>query len=333
MALIIDVSHHNSDKGAVNWPEVAKTAHGAYVKTSEGATYVDPACDMLYAGARAAGLPVGPYHFADLGNPVIEANHFADRVQRRAWQLAPTADIEKAGATPEWAKAFRTQFRVRMGGTQWSRRFRVYLPYFMMRAGMNPDLWIDADTTLWVARYNSTLGMTQAEFDRWHAVLWQNTATATVPGFVGSVDEDQYLNGWTPAVDTTGGLMAAANAWQEPITDENTAGGLMGHYPANTNQLINNAKFGLAALGAQMATMAANQTKIAAAVNADLALDQQNTSVLATMATNIAALSQGGITQDDKTEIANDILAGVQKLMPAGWTFSGTITPPSTPTV
>lgn len=201
---VIDLSHHNRDHGPINWQAVDHGlggVRGAYVKASEGASYVDPDCDELYAGARSIGLPVGPYHFCDGGNPIDEANHFASVVLSHAWQMAPTADVEKATLTQAWVRAFRDQFRARMRGTAWAVRFRVYLMYALMRGNLNPDGWTDANTSLWVARYNRTLGMTQAEFDRWHAVMWQNTSTANERGFVGSVDDDQLLNGWIPAAD------------------------------------------------------------------------------------------------------------------------------------
>jgi hypothetical protein len=65
-----------------------------------------------------------------------------------------------------------------------------------LQGALNPSNWIDANTTIWVAAYRSTLGWNHPQ-----AVLWQNTSSATIPGILGSVDDDQYLNGWTPAAD------------------------------------------------------------------------------------------------------------------------------------
>lgn len=200
--MLIDVSHY---QGQINWSQAAPNIQGAYVKLTEGTSYVDGPWRTNHDGATAAGLPVGCYHFADLADPVAEANHFADQYVTAPWQLRPVLDIETAGATAAWIRAFRAQFRARTG----TAAFRVYTSLSFLIGSLNPTGWIDADTDIWVAAYRSALGWTHPQL-----ALWQNTSNATVPGVVGSVDADQYQNGWTPAADQ------GADMWTQKLIDE-----------------------------------------------------------------------------------------------------------------
>jgi GH25 family lysozyme M1 (1,4-beta-N-acetylmuramidase) len=192
--MLIDVSHY---QGAVNWTQTRPAIQGAYIKVTEGSTNVDGMWVANHANATAAGVLTGAYHFADGGDPVVEANHFADQYQRAAWQLDPVLDAEIAKITAAWIVAFRAQFRARTGVA----RFRVYSSLSLLTGALNPAGWIDAHTTIWAARYHSSLGWTHPQL-----VLWQNTSAATVPGVLGSVDADQYQNGWTPAADQGGNV-------------------------------------------------------------------------------------------------------------------------------
>jgi len=58
----LDVSHY---QGTVDWPSVAaQGAKFAYMKASEGTSFVDPEFSVNYAGSAAVGLARGAYHFA-----------------------------------------------------------------------------------------------------------------------------------------------------------------------------------------------------------------------------------------------------------------------------
>lgn len=57
----VDVSHH---QGQIDWPKVAKSDIAfAILKATEGGDLVDDSFASNLAGARAAGLAVGVYHF------------------------------------------------------------------------------------------------------------------------------------------------------------------------------------------------------------------------------------------------------------------------------
>lgn len=190
--MLIDISHHQDDAGPIDWQAAAAVVDGVYEKLTEGISYVDPMWTENYDGAVSIGKPRGAYHFADFGDPVAEANHFADLYLQRSWQLRPVLDAETAGASAAWVRAFRGQFRTRVGALP----FRVYSSYSLLTGALAPSGWIDPATDIWAARYNSVLGWTHPQL-----VLWQNSSAAHVQGFLGTVDTDQFQNGWTPAAD------------------------------------------------------------------------------------------------------------------------------------
>jgi hypothetical protein len=191
MGFILDVASY---QGRVDWP-VAKAGGvlGMIEKLTEGNGYVNPYWSDNYAAAGAAGIPRGAYHYADHGNPVTEANHFADvYLSVPRWELLPVLDDEGSNVTPAWHVAFRNQFRSRTGHA-W---FRSYSGVYLFTHTLNVDPWFDAYTSLWPAQYASALAWSHPGVE-----LWQNTSSANVAGVVGHVDESQFENGWTPAVD------------------------------------------------------------------------------------------------------------------------------------
>lgn len=190
--MLIDVSHYQDDAGPIDWDAAAAGIDGVYIKATEGTGYIDPQWLNNYTQALRIGKPRGAYHFADGGNPVAEADHFADVVLECPWQLRHTLDAETNAMTPAWVSAFRARFRARVR----TDAFRLYSSYSLLTGKLNPSLWIDPATDIWAARYNSVLGWTHPQL-----VLWQNSSVAHVQGFLGSVDTDQFQNGWTPAAD------------------------------------------------------------------------------------------------------------------------------------
>ena len=88
----IDVSHH---QGVVDWGKVAKSDVAFVIlKATEGGDYVDDTFARNLAGAKAAGLVVGAYHFFTFCRPGAEQ---AKVVPRDRPMLPPAVDIEFVG--------------------------------------------------------------------------------------------------------------------------------------------------------------------------------------------------------------------------------------------
>ena len=106
-----DVSSHNRDKGGtVSWVTVHKAggASFAFVKATEGVTYVNPGFASDFATVHQAGMIRGAYHYARpsgatnaaiTADAIAEASVFAFRTGRLTAKgdLPPVLDIETAG--------------------------------------------------------------------------------------------------------------------------------------------------------------------------------------------------------------------------------------------
>ena len=51
------------------------------VKATQGTGYVNPACNIDYANAKAAGKLLGLYHYCAGGNPIAEADYFINNIK------------------------------------------------------------------------------------------------------------------------------------------------------------------------------------------------------------------------------------------------------------
>lgn len=89
----IDVSHHNR----VDWKTVSKETDMkfAFVKITEGSTFVDPDGKRNIINAEASGIPVGTYHYfttqtSSKGQFRNFKSHFIDQSE-----LVPMVDVEE----------------------------------------------------------------------------------------------------------------------------------------------------------------------------------------------------------------------------------------------
>src|SRR6266545_3456664 len=92
----IDVSRH---QGTIDWAQVEASGQRFVIaKASEGLFTVDPTYATNRAGAMAAGLVFGAYHFArpDLhpDDPTGEADHFVDTAQLGPGNIVPVLDLD-----------------------------------------------------------------------------------------------------------------------------------------------------------------------------------------------------------------------------------------------
>jgi GH25 family lysozyme M1 (1,4-beta-N-acetylmuramidase) len=102
----IDISHY---QGTINWAQVAadtsKNIKFTFMKATEDVTYTDPTFNTNLAGAKAAGIAAGPYHFSRLdtgsadpvGDAAAEANYFLSKIKSKyqsGTYLPPMSDVE-----------------------------------------------------------------------------------------------------------------------------------------------------------------------------------------------------------------------------------------------
>ena len=88
----IDVSHHN----IVSWETVARETDVkfAFIKITEGATFVDPAGKGNISSAEKAGIKTGAYHFfSTQSNPTSQFLNFKRNFVEQS-SLVPMVDVE-----------------------------------------------------------------------------------------------------------------------------------------------------------------------------------------------------------------------------------------------
>jgi lysozyme len=175
----IDVSHH---QGNIDWKKVA--AEGvkfAFIKASEGYTFVDSKFKTNVDEANAAGIKTGAYHYAKfstVAEALAEAKHFISVIAAVNLTYPVVLDLEedkkKAGkkVLTEAALAFINMVKAT------GRAVLLYSGKSFLESNLDETKL--KDIPLWVARYNSTLGRS--------ADIWQHSDKGIVPGILGHVD-------------------------------------------------------------------------------------------------------------------------------------------------
>jgi GH25 family lysozyme M1 (1,4-beta-N-acetylmuramidase) len=205
----IDVSRWQHPNGAaISWPKVRGAGHSfAVIKATEGTGYVNPYFATDYPQAKAAGLIVGAYHFAQPRLPISsaadQARHYVRTVGtfRGTGILPPVLDLECAGT------GGGCTYGTTLSRTQLQQWTKLWLDTAQAMTGRVPiiytydSFWRNAmgNTTaftkypLWYARYTSTTptaATLPGGWSRW--TLWQYTSTGKVPGIVGNVDINRF---------------------------------------------------------------------------------------------------------------------------------------------
>ena len=178
----VDASHH---QGEIDWQRVRADRIGfAYLKASEGSSFVDPRFLANARAARSAGLRVGGYHYFSTCSPgAPQAEHFV-RVLRSAPadSMPPAIDLELLGncADPPPRDRLLAEVRtfLRIVERASGERMVVYsYPDFEARYRFADDL----DRRQWVRRIG-----TSPPRREWF--IWQREDQARIAGFNAPAD-------------------------------------------------------------------------------------------------------------------------------------------------
>ena len=185
----VDVSHY---QGTIDWLKVKAAGMGfAFVKVTDGESWVDPCCHLNTVGARAAGLTVGAYHFfRPLDDAKTQAQHFIDTVDLLGGPFLVALDVEDCG--DDWDQ-FTHQQIAEMVNT-WldtvQAAFRT-APFFYTNQPF-ADKYLTMVATgvypLWLARYAQKVPAGWQNYK-----VWQESESGAVDGIPGKVDLD-YAN-------------------------------------------------------------------------------------------------------------------------------------------
>lgn len=196
MAIGIDV--YTAYQAVHDWAAVRGAGYKfVYVKLTDGmATRSEGG---YTAGARAAGIAPGGYHYAQPGDPRAQADFFTTRCEYfHATELAPALDLESPFVPGPAAVNFAVAFcrRIRERG----HRPALYANNSMMRVVAPAVLAAVPSTLIWVARYGAE---PTVRYD-----VWQHSQAGRVPGISAtSVDLDTGAIPYNVTVPTAGELI------------------------------------------------------------------------------------------------------------------------------
>jgi lysozyme len=169
----IDVSHW---QGTINWNSVKNAGIDfAFAKATQGNNFVDSQFHDNMQAATAAGVLIGPYHFADIDtdinnplDPINEANHFLNVIRPfydSGMYLPPVADVE---GLPD----FPTIAEERAFISNW---VQIFSDTINTALGVRPFIY----SSKWSANnhYTSSVASTH---DLWLA-WWKGTGTTAPP--------------------------------------------------------------------------------------------------------------------------------------------------------
>jgi GH25 family lysozyme M1 (1,4-beta-N-acetylmuramidase) len=193
----IDVSQHQK---AIDWSRVAGAGKQfAYVRATAGTLTADATYDRNRAGARAAGLTVGSYHYANpqplADDAAMEAAWFLRNATVASGDLLPVLDLELSnGLAPvaliAWAQTWLETVERATG----VKPVIYTTPVFWARSMAGSDWFARNGYRLWIAHWTRAGGpaVPAADWggDGW--TLWQVSSTGRIPGIRGAVDLDRF---------------------------------------------------------------------------------------------------------------------------------------------
>jgi GH25 family lysozyme M1 (1,4-beta-N-acetylmuramidase) len=246
----IDVSKY---QGTIDWAQVAASGQRFVIaKATEGLSYVDPTYSTNRAGATAAGLVFGAYHFArpDLhpNDPTGEADHFVDTAQLGPGNIVPVLDLERSGTLTQtqltaWVLAWLGEVLARTGV-----HAMVYTsPNGWANRTGNTTAIADAGyTLLWIANWfvsEPTVPANDWQGNGW--AFWQYSDCGAVPGISGCVDLDWYKSSdFTPVTIASPDTVA-------PVATLATPTGVGGPVTTSFSEIVNDVTKANVALTAQ----------------------------------------------------------------------------------
>jgi lysozyme len=198
----IDVSH---DQQTVSWPAVVQAGYVfTFIKATDGETYVDPDFAQNWAGAKAADLLRGAYHFFRAeDSPQAQVDLFWKTVGGNG-ELPLVVDVEESmGVSAPTLISNLTQFLEELQQAS-GRTPMIYT---------GPGFWNGLGTTafggypLWVAEYGVSQPTVPKGWASW--AFWQHSESGTVPGIQGAVDLNVF-NGPLPAFQQAAAGWASA---------------------------------------------------------------------------------------------------------------------------
>ncbi|HEY4121411.1 MAG TPA: GH25 family lysozyme [Byssovorax sp.] len=197
----IDIASYQHPNGAgINWSSVAGTYKFAIVKATENNSYTNSYYAGDVAGARAAGIIAGSYHFLAPSSQTgvsgaSQAAYFLAHASIKPGDLPPMLDVETSSlygsVLPSVADVTGW-----LGAVQAATGVKplIYIGYYVLGDLGNPSSL--AGYPINVPSYGACPNFPN-NYSTSDLVMWQFTSTQSVPGITGNVDADKFYGSMT----------------------------------------------------------------------------------------------------------------------------------------
>ena len=194
MLRFIDISNHQGREG-INLPSILPNVNAVICKATEGIGFVDAYCDRFIQQIKAADKPWGFYHFANLNDPLGEAEFFMEHCWNYFGEGIPVLDWEgvtKNGKTTwqtvDWVNRFVRHVHERTGIWPW-----IYAnPWLFNQGG------VEKNCGRWAAQYPNivrpSINHDPGKPPSVDGLLcaWQFASDGVVGGYSGNLDVDIF---------------------------------------------------------------------------------------------------------------------------------------------
>ena len=184
----IDVSYYQE---RINWSSVkAAGVDYAFIRVSDGSTFVDPRFQENWRGARQAGVKRGAYQFFRSNkDPIVQANLLLDTMgPLQDGDLPPVIDVESTDGQPRATIVAKVQ--------RWVDRVEAVLGVKPI-IYTGPYFWQDqvgssafGGHPLWIAHYGTDCPLIPAPWSRY--TFHQFTDSGRINGISGNVDTNTF---------------------------------------------------------------------------------------------------------------------------------------------
>lgn len=161
----------------------------AWVKGTDGFGKAQAPADNQVRQMKAAGIPVGLYHYAQLGDPRRQAEIFINEVNRLgAWGVMPALDLEDPHVPGAAARSFAIAFLQRM--VELGVKRPVLYANTSMLNSIKPYQWNIPGLVIWAADYGSNNGVRNPDLRPYTGPVdvHQYTSNGIVGGIAGRTD-------------------------------------------------------------------------------------------------------------------------------------------------
>lgn len=212
---VIDVSTHQRN---INWSVVkASGVDGVIIRAGYGreASQKDARYEQYYAGAKAAGLKVGAYHYSyadSVADALREADVMLGWLKGKQFDLPIYYDVEESGITTDMVIAYCDKLE------KAGYFIGVYANKYWLTNILNYDRI--KRFTIWVAQYNNTCTLGKAHD------MWQYSSSGRIDGITGNVDMNHCYRDFAAEIKKAGLNGYSAGTASAPATPTPSSTGL-----------------------------------------------------------------------------------------------------------